>query len=104
MRGDSHGYSLWIGPEQAIFGDYAPKGTVTDVNLIRLKIEPPTYPTNEIDIYFRKEADLVETAKTFRRIAEAIERKLYTPGYMPDLCGIIPCPLCLEDGLGRRHV
>lgn len=87
MRGDSHGYAIWIGDGQAIHGDFASKGTVTDVHLIRLKIEPPTYPTNEIDIYFQKEADLVETAKTFRRIAEAIERQLW-PVLEPDWASV----------------
>ena len=83
MRGDSHGYALWVGDGQAMFGEFCPKGTVTSVNLIRLRVQPPDYPTNEIDIYFQKEADLVETAKTFRRIAEAIERTLW-PELEPD--------------------
>jgi len=87
MRGDSHGYAIWIGDGQAILGQFNPKGTCTDVHLVRLKIEPPSYPSNEIDIYFQKEADLVETAKTFRRIAEGIERLLW-PVLEPDWANI----------------
>ena len=87
MRGDSHGYTLWLGEGQAIFGEFCPKGTVTDRDLIKLKIQPPDYPTNEVDIFFWDESDMVETAKTFRRIAEAIERKLW-PVLEPDWANI----------------
>lgn len=78
-RQGSHTYQLWVEKGQAILGDFAPKGTVTSVGLIRLCTEPPAHPSNEIDIYLPEGVDLAETARTFRRIAEGIEAQLYPP-------------------------
>lgn len=76
-------FTLWIDNGQGVEGEFLSEGTVCDRNLIRLKVTPPNVLTNEISIFFWDDADMVKTAKTFRRITEAIERKLW-PEMEPD--------------------
>lgn len=93
----SHEYTIWIDEGKAVLGEFNPVGTVTNVPLIRLKFGPPIYPTDEVAIYFWDKADMVATAKTFRQIAEAIERTLW-PELEPDWANI---PGAIEVHGGR---
>jgi len=79
----SHHYDLWVGKGQALLGEFSPAKDYHGCPHVKLEIGPPEYPTNEIVLYFYTDADMVTTAQTLRRIAEALERTLW-PELEPD--------------------